>query len=55
MKQKRRNTGIAEMHQAEDTAKAAALTLSEKEMVRIEKLTDEMKLDVTRCREKKMK
>lgn len=47
--------GVTKVYQVEDAAKAMALTLSEKEITRMEHLADEMKLDVIRYWEKEMK
>lgn len=47
--------GVTKVYQVEDAAKAAALTLSEEEITRMEQLADEMQLDVIRYWEKEMK
>ena len=47
--------GVTKVYQVEDAAKAAALTLSEEEIARMEQLADEMQLDVIRYWEKEMK
>ena len=47
--------GVTKVYQVEDAARAAELTLSKDEIVRIERLADEMKLDVIRYWEKEMK
>ena len=47
--------GVTKVYQVEDAAKAAALELSAQEIERMEKLADEMQLNVIRYWEKEMK